>query len=398
MNILLLAPHPFFQNRGTPIAVRLLAQVLTGEGHAVDLLTYHEGEDVELPGLKIHRIPALLVHDVRPGFSFKKLICDAALFFKSLALVRRGDYDVVHAVEESAFIALFIKKLFGIPFLYDMDSSLPQQMMERYPMLRHVRGVLERFERAAIRSSLGVVAVCKSIEDAVRDCEPEKPVLRLEDISLLEGQESEATGETDLNIPGPLMMYVGNLEPYQGIDLLLESLVVVKDSGQPGNLVIVGGKQGDIDDYRKKVRALGLTDRVFLVGQRPVNQLGAYLSQADVLVSPRIQGHNTPMKIYSYLDSGKPLLATRLFTHTQVLDDEIAYLASPEPQAMGEGLIRLLRDRELSARLAANARLRVKQEFTFEAYKRKLTNFYQTVESRIVADGKATATRGGQQE
>ena len=45
------------------------------------------------------------------------------------------------------------------------------------------------------------------------------------------------------------------------------------------------------------------------------------LLAADVLVSPRLKGLNTPMKIYSYLDSGSAVLATRLRTHTQVLDD-----------------------------------------------------------------------------
>ena len=54
-----------------------------------------------------------------------------------------------------------------------------------------------------------------------------------------------------------------------------------------------------------------------------------------MLVSPRLKGLNTPMKIYSYLDSGSAVLATRLRTHTQVLDDGIAYLVEPEPVALG---------------------------------------------------------------
>ena len=61
-------------------------------------------------------------------------------------------------------------------------------------------------------------------------------------------------------------------------------------------------------------------------------------------MSPRLKGLNTPMKIYSYLDSGSAVLATRLRTHTQVLDDELAYLVEPEPAALGRGLAALLRD------------------------------------------------------
>ena len=74
MRILLLAPHPFFQLRGTPIAERALLQVLTAEGHEVDVLTFPEGEDLDLPNCRIHRVPApAWARGVRPGFSLKKL-------------------------------------------------------------------------------------------------------------------------------------------------------------------------------------------------------------------------------------------------------------------------------------------------------------------------------------
>ena len=56
------------------------------------------------------------------------------------------------------------------------------------------------------------------------------------------------------------------------------------------------------------------------------------MAQADVLVSPRTKGANTPMKVYSYLDSGVAVLATRLPTHTQVMNDETALLAEPTPE------------------------------------------------------------------
>ena len=70
----------------------------------------------------------------------------------------------------------------------------------------------------------------------------------------------------------------------------------------------------DVIKYRDLSSSLGIDTRVHLVGQRPVGQIGHYMAQADVLVSPRIQGLNTPMKVYSYLDSGVAVLATRLST------------------------------------------------------------------------------------
>jgi hypothetical protein len=49
VKILVLAPHPFFQARGTPLAVRRVLEFLSSRGHQIDLLTFHEGENVEIP-------------------------------------------------------------------------------------------------------------------------------------------------------------------------------------------------------------------------------------------------------------------------------------------------------------------------------------------------------------
>jgi len=116
-----------------------------------------------------------------------------------------------------------------------------------------------------------------------------------------------------------------------------------------------------------------------------VKSLGAYLRQADVLVSPRLQGQNTPMKIYSYLDSGRPVVATRIPTHTQVLDDEIAQLVAPTPEAMAEGIIALLRDPARRVAIAGRAKARVKELYTPAAAQRKLRDFYHRIQAGIGA-------------
>jgi len=140
----------------------------------------------------------------------------------------------------------------------------------------------------------------------------------------------------------------------------------------------VGGDPASIERYRRQAG----DDRVQFVGPRPVSELGTWLRQATVLVSPRVQGSNTPMKLYSYLDSGRPVLATRLPTHTQVLDDDVALLVEPEPEAMARGLARLLRDEVLRERLAANARQLAQRELTPEAFRRKLLAFYRAIAAK----------------
>jgi glycosyltransferase involved in cell wall biosynthesis len=383
LRILILAPQPFFQNRGTPIAIRLLATELAALGHEAHLLVFHEGEEVALPGVTLHRsarIPG--VGPIPPGFSIGKIICDFALFFKACALLRQKKFDIVHACEEAAFLAMALKIFFGIPYIYDMDSSLPTQLIDKMPGFRHFAWPLKAAERMAARGSVGVVAVCQALVDIAVAAAPDKPVARLEDISLLE--ESGGAVEVDdlrafYHLEGPVFLYVGNLEGYQGIDLLLDAFHLTKARACPGQLVIIGGTETTIAHYKSRAMAFGIGENVIFHGPRPVEHLGAYLAQADILVSPRIQGNNTPMKLYSYLDSARAIIATNLPTHTQVLDEAHACLVETNAKSLSEGLERLAASPELRRVFGERGRELARQEYSLTAFRRKLAAFYQEI-------------------
>jgi glycosyltransferase involved in cell wall biosynthesis len=366
------------------LAERALLEVFSQRGYRVDVLTYHQGEDVRIANCHVLRTSAVPgLGKVRPGFSAKKLLCDAIMFVRAVALGRRVRYDLVYAVEESVFMAMVLKRLFGTPFVYDMDSSLAQQMMERFPLLRVVGGALGKAEGLAIRESAAVLAVCRELEEVALRHAPGKLVGRAEDASLLDDDTADGERLRDTVGDGPMAMYVGNLEPYQGVDLLIESFVHTVRSAPDARLAVIGGEEQAIRRERLRAEQLGIAASVHFVGPRPVSRLGWYLRQADVLVSPRISGINTPMKIYSYLDSGRPVLATRLPTHTQVIDDEIGVLAEPEPAAFGEALSLLLQDPERGERLARHAKERVEREYSPDAFRRKVSGFLDALEQAL---------------
>jgi hypothetical protein len=186
MKILILAPQPFYQERGTPIAVDLMVRSLSERGHAVDLLVYHEGTDVSYPGVTVHRIPALsFIKNVRPGLSLKKLICDFFMFWKAVGLLRRNRPDIIHAVEEAAFMAYVIRMFSGIPYVYDMDSSLPDQVVEKYPAFRPVQRLMRLLIKPVVTHALLVAPVCESIAMTISPFEPARVVI-LRDISLVD--------------------------------------------------------------------------------------------------------------------------------------------------------------------------------------------------------------------
>lgn len=384
MNILVLAPQPFFQHRGTPIAVRELVTSLAGQGHQVDLLVYHEGQDVPLSTCRLVRSPRIAgLNGIRPGFSWKKIVCDFLMCFKAASLLSRRSYDVVHAVEEAVFMALVFKGVFRVPYVYDMDSSLVQQLADKYRPARLAKPLLRWMERLAVRRSVGVVAVCRSLEELARSYQADKKIARLEDKSLLGDTASMEASPEQLDFGGPIMMYVGNLEPHQGIYLLLRTHARVIAQQPDCHLVVIGGIPAHIRHYTRLAGRLGVQSRTHFLGPRPTAHLGHFLSQAHFVVSPRTMGENTPMKIYSYLDSGRPVLATRLPTHTQVMDDRVAMLADPTPEGMASGALALLEDPDLCRRLADRARQHVAENYSREAYERKLGGFYCELEGEL---------------
>lgn len=388
MKILFLAPEPFFQERGTPIAVRLALEVLAKRGDdCIDLLTYREGTSIEIPNVTLKRIRSpRLLEGINPGISIRKILCDFILLFATLTLVwrnRKSQYDLIHAVEESVFIAALIKLLFGIPYIYDMDSSLSLQLTEKWFLLRPLRPFLQFAEHLAVKYSTAVVPVCDALA-AIADKHGATETCILRDISLLDVNGFKANAEDlrkSLQIPNEnlIVLYIGNLERYQGIDLLIEAFAEAAPAHSNSNLIIIGGRKDHIDMYLEKGRELGITSRLHLIGPRPVSSLNSYLLQANILVSPRTLGNNTPMKIYSYLHSGKAILATALPTHTQVLDEKVSMLAAPQVTPFKDALLRLLNEKELRDTLGKNAFELAEEKYTFNVFSRKLNQLYDKI-------------------
>lgn len=377
MKILLVAPQPFYRERGTPIAVRLLVETLCEFGHEVDLLVYHDGVDVTFPGMRLFRAgrPPGVRH-VPIGISVQKLICDVWLIFRMATLLRRNRYDVIHAVEEAVFPALLFNLFRRRKLVYDMDSCLSDQLTDKWRALRPLRGFFEWFERGVVRRSAVVLAVCEDLAVKVRPWKDDSHVIVLPDVPVGDGnvtvtESLRAVAGADAIIG----LYAGNLEHYQGIDLLMQGLSKLTRNVNL-QMIIIGGHPEHVAQYRQLASKLEITDRVHLLGPRPVAQLNAYLAQADVLVSPRTLGQNTPMKVYSYMQSGKAILATNIRSHTQALDSTCAELVDSEPEAVAAGLERLARNQDLRKKLGEAARQKAEREYSLPVFKATLKHAY----------------------
>jgi glycosyltransferase involved in cell wall biosynthesis len=375
MRILMIAPEPFFEARGTPFSEYHRIRALADLGHTVDLVTYPFGKDVALPGLTVHRSwRPPFVRRVKIGPSLAKVPLDLLLALKAFHVGLKWKFDYIHSHEEGGAIGLALARWLRLPHLYDMHSSLPEQLSNfKFSRSRLLVGAFRALERRMVARSDSVIVICRHLEEVARAIEPGAHVVLIENAPGSGGTAStSAPGDVRAaaGVPAgaPMVLYTGTFEAYQGLDLLFAAMKPVLAQLPEARLVLAGGHPDQVERARREAAAVGVGASTVFVGERPAEDIPAYLEAADVLVSPRSRGKNTPLKIYQYLRSGKPIVATDLLTHTQVLDSTVAELTDPTAEAFGAGILRVLRDGDRAAAISAAARSLADTRYTYDAY------------------------------
>jgi len=321
--VLLIAPQPFYSERGTPMNVLQICRALTAGGYRVDLATYPVGAEVDLPGLAIYRaLRVPWIRDVPIGFSLRKVVLDGVLMLRVAERLARRRYALVHAIEEAVFFAL-PARLLGVPVVYDLDSQISEQLAYAGVVRsRALLSLVRSMERLALRWSRASITVCRSLTEAARDLCPGAEIYQIEDAPLAEAElepdeKRVAQLRTELGLGDrPTVVYTGNLERYQGIELLLEATRELVAAQPEVAVVIVGGDPASVAGLRERAHQLGVARAVLAVGARPTREMAEWMALGQALVSPRTEGENTPLKLYSYMRSGRPIVATHLLTHT----------------------------------------------------------------------------------
>jgi glycosyltransferase involved in cell wall biosynthesis len=353
MKSLVIAPQPFFSPRGTPFSVYYRTLISAELKVDIDFLCYGQGQDVDIPGVRFYRTPAFsFLGQIKIGPSMLKLFHDVFIFFWMLWLLIRNRYDVVHAHEEAVFIALLFKPIFRFKLIYDMHSSLPQQLSNfNYTTNTFITKTFEWLENKSLEKSHAIITICPDLYNYVNSVLPGNTNNFLIENSILEpvrlrDRSTNNDGSQEVKLPKEIptafkqvVVYAGTLESYQGIDLLIEAIPSVISHDDSVGFVIVGGTEKQVTHFSEQADRLGVASHVIFTGQVPQAAARAYSNKATVLVSPRSSGTNTPLKIYEQLASGKPLVATAIYSHTQVLTDEVAFLVELDAEDLARGII-----------------------------------------------------------
>jgi glycosyltransferase involved in cell wall biosynthesis len=393
---LVISPQPFFSARGTPFSVYYRTWVTAQKGVEIDLLTYGDGQDVDLPGVRIIRIPRFkFLGPIKIGPSPQKLFLDVFLFLWTVALLASRRYDFVHAHEEAVFFCRYLKPIFRFKLIYDMHSSLPQQLTNfQFTTSRAIIGVFERMEQGSLRQADAVITICPDLATyALKSGVPQSRHFLIEnslfdDVQLKTNGQAPASngnGATPLQLPGvpadrPVILYAGTFEPYQGLEILIDAFAIVHQQRPDALLVLVGGGDAQqIDPLRARAAKLNLEGHCLITGRIPKGEARRIILKAAVLTSPRKHGTNTPLKIYELLAGDAPLVATRIWSHTQILDDEVCILVEPEAGSMAEGVLLALNDGARRDRVVRGAKQLYQSKYSPAAYHNKISQLLAVV-------------------
>ena len=379
MKALVIAPQPFFTCRGTPLSVYYRTLITAELGVSVDLLTYGEGEDVDIAGVNIIRIPHFkFLGPVKIGPSILKLYLDIFIFWRTVGLLIKNRYDFIHAHEEAVFFCWLLKPIFRFKLIYDMHSSLPEQLSNfDFTNSKSLIALFTWLEKRCLNAAEVTITICPSLYNYARKIAPSKRFVTLiensifEDVRFKRSQVLEK--KLDLSLADKrLVVYAGTLERYQGIELLIAGFKIAIQSNRDLFLLIVGGTPAQVEHYQQLARDCGVSDRCQFVGRVSPQSAKHYADMAAVQVSTRIEGTNTPLKIYDQIARNIPLVATNIYSHTQVLDETVAFLVEPTPAGIAAGITAALAPGLEPKQRAARARQLYEQRYSRQVYKEKM--------------------------
>jgi glycosyltransferase involved in cell wall biosynthesis len=179
-----------------------------------------------------------------------------------------------------------------------------------------------------------------------------------------------------------IIMYTGHLYSWKRPEFLIDMMKHVAEDDVA--LVFVGGRDEDIFRLKQYAESNGLCKKVFFLGWRQPSQVPRYLAFADVLVHYSPPEKASPLKIFEYMLSGRPVAAPRAPGVEEVLNDGVdSLLFDPfDPADAARKVVLLLKDKELGKRLASNARNTALSKYTYRARARTLLELLNNIGRR----------------
>lgn len=354
-------------------------------GFGVDVLTFPLGQSPDIRQVRYFRVGNhFRFRRIPIGFSLRKVWLDLLLWRELRRMLDTGEYVCVHAVEEAAFFAALAARRRGLPVVYDMQSSIAEQLSEHWLFgLAPLRHFVEHAEGWLLRN-VARVACSAGLEDRVRRHAPDANVLRWIFPGTYEpGAESQRSGvraALGVEEDQPVIIYTGNFVDYQGVPDLAAAVSLVSEAHPRVVFVFVGASMDEAGAVGQCLKGTAPASSYRLIPRQPASEIPGYLAAADIAVSPRKYGSNLPLKVIEYLAAGLPMVATDIIAHSTLLDSETALLVDPTTAGLADGLKELLENTERRDSYRAAARAYASQHLGTAAFLLSVAQLYDNLE------------------
>jgi len=384
----MLAPTPYFADRGCHVRIYEEARALIALGHEVRIVTYHLGRDME--GIPTDRIPTVPWYKkLAAGPSWHKPYLDILLFFTAFATARRFRPHVIHAhLHEGAFLGLFLKKLLRLPLLFDCQGSLTREMIDHgfiregsllFRFFRLLEGVINRGADFIVTSSRAGAADLagpwKVPADRVR--------------GIIDGVDTAAfrpfprqVGRELLGLPAgaQIVVFLGVLNRYQGIDLLLEVAAIMHRRGTAPHFLVMGFPE---ERYRARAEELGVRHLMTFTGRIDYDKAPHCLSAGDIAVSPKISLTEANGKLFNYMACGLPTVVFDNPINREIMGDTGIYARQGDPEDFALRIEQLLQDPGRRGELSRLVREKAERDHSWRARGEELAGIYRQLKESV---------------
>jgi len=391
----MLAPTPYFADRGCHVRIYEEARALTALGHEVCIVTYHLGRDMaDIPTVRIPSIP--WYRKLAAGPSWHKPYLDFLLFFTAFATARRFRPDIIHAnLHEGAFLGLFLKKFLRIPLLFDCQGSLTAEMLD-HRFIRRGSPVYLMFRQLEQFINNRADFIVTSSRAGATDLATAWPVPAVRVRGIIDGVDTsvfrpfprdEARRALNLPLDRPTAVFLGVLNSYQGIDLLLEAAQILERRGTAPHFLVMGFPE---ERYRERAAALGLGEFFTFTGRADYAKAPLYLCAGDIALSPKISLTEANGKLLNYMACGLPTVVFDNPVNREIMGDTGVYARPGDPADFAARIEELLNDRARLPELSRRVREKAEREHSWRSRGEELVAIYRQLTKSALSDRQRT--------
>jgi len=350
LRILEVAALPFPSRQGTQVMLHALCDGLAGRGHDVHLLTYAHGAFDLVPRYTLHRLRDFpRFRSLRSGPSWRRAALDLSLAAEIRRLAGKLSPDVLHVHNvEAAAAALLVPPRPRLPCVFHshnvMEDELPTYVE---PLLR---GPARAFGRWLDRALPRHADLTLAVSDATRGAliraggDPARIVTTEPGIDLADVASVAAPVPSDprpaTRDPRPVIGHVGNLDAYQGLDLVVQALARLRPCGVDPELVLI--TESDPSPVLSMAARAGVRARS--VAHGPPEYALRALAACDAAVVARTVRGGFPIKLAVLLAAGVPVVATPAAAGGLGIDDVAHVAGDASPEALARAIRAALAD------------------------------------------------------